>query len=338
MTLGITALALAACSGGGQQGPHPTSTSAPASSSARGTTTPSRPAPAAPAAPTAQTAQTRLGGGPVLAAKIDNTSASRPRLGVGRADVVYVEPVEAGLTRLLVLWSSSMPPQVGPVRSGRETDVDLLANYGPVAFAFSGASAGTLATLATGKQVNLSNDASGVGFFRSGNRRAPYNVIGDTRALLARAGGSVRPVDPGFRYGAAPAGGTRGTTVSTAWAASRIELSYDTGTHRYLVTTDGRADIDADGSQHAAATVVVQHVSTTLSANTDVNGVHSPLATVVGRGAVDVLRDGRVWHGTWSRSSAAAPTRFVSGGTTLTMSTGPVWMLLVPVGQAVAIG
>ncbi len=326
-------LALAACSGGGQEGPQPTT--APGPSSSRTGTTPSRPAP--PASPSASTL-TRMGGGPVLAAKIDNTSASRPRLGVGRADVVYVEPVEAGLTRLLVLWSSSMPAQVGPVRSGRETDVDLLANYGRVAFAFSGASAGTLATLATGKQVNLSNDASGVGFFRSGNRRAPYNVIGDTRALLARAGGSVRPVDPGFRYGAAPAGGTRGVVARTAWAASRIELSYSPSTHRYLVTTDGRADIDADGSQHAAATVVVQHVSTTLSANTDVNGVHSPLATVVGRGAVDVLRDGRVWHGTWSRPSPAAPTSFVSGSATLTMATGPVWVLLVPVGQAVAIG
>ena len=331
--LAVVAVALAACSGGGEQGPAPSSA---ATSSSRSPTTSPRPTtpPSRPAAP----APTRLGGGPVLAAKIDNTSASRPRIGVGRADVVYVEPVEAGLTRLLAVWSSSMPPLVGPVRSGRETDVDLLANYGRVAFAFSGGSAGTLATLARGHQVNLSNDASGLGFSRSGSRPAPYNVIGDTRVLLARAGGSVEPVDPGFRYGAAPVGGTRGVIARTAWAASRIELRYDTPTRRYLVVTDGRADIDANGSQHAAATVVVQHVSTTLSANTDVNGVHSPLATVVGRGAVDVLRDGRVWHGTWSRSSAAAPTSFVSGRTTLTMATGPVWVLLVPLGQAVAVG
>ncbi|MDQ2757548.1 MAG: DUF3048 domain-containing protein, partial [Actinomycetota bacterium] len=324
--LAVATVALAACSSGGGQSPAPTATVPTSSPSSTRTTPPGGPA------------ATKLSGGPVLAAKIDNTGASRPRIGVGRADVVYVEPVEAGLTRLLALWSSSMPPQIGPVRSGRETDVDLLANYGRVAFAFSGGSAGTLATLARGTQVNLSNDASGVGFSRSGSRAAPYNVIGDTRALLARAGGSVRPTDPGFRYGAAPAGGTRGVVVRTAWAASRIELRYDTTRHRYLVVTDGRPDIDADGSQHSAATVVVQRVSTTLSANTDVNGVHSPLATVVGRGAVDVLRDGRVWHGTWSRSSAPAPTSFVSGSATLTMATGSVWVLLVPVGQAVVIG
>lgn len=336
----VALLALAACSG--DPAPVPTrpgtpaatiTATAPGPTSTRTTTPATRP----PTRPATRPASTPLRGGPVLAAKVDNTGASRPRVGIGSADVVYVEPVEAGLTRLLAIWSSAMPPQVGPVRSGRETDVQLLANYGRVAFAFSGASAGTLATLARGAQVDLSNDASRVGFSRAPGRRAPYDVIGDTRALLARAGGSATPGDPGFRYGPKPAGGGPGADVRTAWAASRIELRYDAATRRYLVVTDGRPDVDADGSPHAAASVVVQHVATTLSPNTDVNGVHSPLATVVGIGAVDVLRDGRVWHGTWSRASPRSPTSLVSGRTALTLRPGPVWVLLVPAGQAVAV-
>ena len=79
----------------------------------------------------------------MLAVKIDNTSAARPRIGLDAADVVYVEPVEGGLTRLLAVFSRKQPAEVGPVRSGRESDVDLVANYGRVALAFSGSSSYT---------------------------------------------------------------------------------------------------------------------------------------------------------------------------------------------------
>lgn len=279
-----------------------------------------------------------LTGGRVLAAKIDNTSASRPRVGVSRADVVYVEPVEAGLTRLLAVWSSTMPPEIGPVRSGRESDNDILANYGRVAFAFSGASAGTLATLSHGAQVNLSFDASRVGFRRAGDRPAPYNVIGDTAALLARAGGSVTPGDTGLHFGPTLPGGRPATSVATAWAASRIALTWEAGQRRYLVTTDGRADVDADGSRHGATTVIVQQVHTYLSANRDVNGIQSPVAEVVGSGAVTVLRDGRAWSGTWSRPRAGSPTAYRSGSATIPLAKGQVWILLVPQGQAAQVG
>ncbi len=312
--------------------------SAPASSHATAPprTSTSTPPPAATSSPPA--GLPGLAGGPVLAAKIDNTNASRPRVGVSKADVVYVEPVEAGLTRLLAVWSGAMPPEIGPVRSGRESDNNILANYGRVAFAFSGASAGTLATLSQGSQVNLSFDASRVGFRRAGDRPAPYNVIGDPAALLARAGGSVKPGDTGLHFGPALPGGAPGTSVATSWAASRISLGWDAARKRYLVTTDGRADVDADGTQHGAATVIVQQVHTYLSANRDVNGVQSPIAEVVGSGAVTVLRDGQAWVGTWSRPTPGAPTSYARGGATISLASGQVWILLVPQGQAVQVG
>lgn len=328
----LAVAAVAACSSAPAT-THATAT-APASTSTSTTSTPT-PTPTTPPPPAALPGLT---GGPVLAAKIDNTNASRPRVGVSKADVVYVEPVEAGLTRLLAIWSSTMPTEIGPVRSGRESDNNILADYGRVAFAFSGASAGTLATLSHGVQVNLSFDASQVGFRRAGNRPAPYNVIGDPTALLARAGGSVAPGDTGLHFGPALPGGAPGTSVATAWAASRISLSWDAARKRYLVTTDGRADIDADGTQHAAATVIVQQVHTYLSANRDVNGVQSPIAEVVGSGAVTVLRDGRSWVGTWSRPTSGAPTAYTSGGAMIPLASGQVWILLVPQGQPVQVG
>ena len=297
----------------------------------------SPPAPAPAVLPSSPTLQP-LRGGPVLAVKIDNTGSSRPRVGLGRADVVYVEPVEGGLTRLLAIFSTSQAGEVGPVRSARESDVPLLSNYGPVAFAFSGASAATLRILGGGHQVNLSNDASGQGYRRDGARPAPYNVIGSPSALLARAGGSVPLADVGFRFGRPSAGGVPANHLATRWPASGIDLSWDPGRQRYLVSTDGKPDIDADGTQHAAATVVVQVVASHLSQNRDVNGAQTPVVDVVGQGAATVLRDGRAWTGEWSRPTPAAPTSFTTNGQPIAMAPGPVWVLLVPQGQATQLG
>ncbi|WP_369690928.1 DUF3048 domain-containing protein [Nocardia fusca] len=50
-------------------------------------------------------------GVPVLVAKIDNSSQARPPpVGLGAADVVDVEPVEGGLSRLAAVFSTDKPP------------------------------------------------------------------------------------------------------------------------------------------------------------------------------------------------------------------------------------
>jgi hypothetical protein len=61
--------------------------------------------------------------GPVLAVKIDNIMFARPQTGITSADIVYVLPVEGGLSRFLAIFSSHDPPVVGPVRSARQDDL-----------------------------------------------------------------------------------------------------------------------------------------------------------------------------------------------------------------------
>ena len=48
--------------------------------------------------------------GPVLVVKIDDTSSAHPQIGLEDADVVYIEQVEGGLTRLAAIFSSVNPP------------------------------------------------------------------------------------------------------------------------------------------------------------------------------------------------------------------------------------
>jgi hypothetical protein len=94
---------------------------------------------------------------------------------------------------------------------------------------------------------------------------------------------------------------------------------------RYTVAFDGRPAITENGP----ATVVVQRVPIKASAVHDVVGAPSPTAVTVGRGAVDVLRDGKRWTGIWSRPDPGAPTTYTGAdGKPLTFAPGPVWVLL----------
>ena len=71
----------------------------------------------------------------VLAVKIDNIVNARPQTGLNHADIVYVLPVEGGLSRFLAIFSSHYPPVIWPVRSAREDDLPLLRQFGRPAFA-----------------------------------------------------------------------------------------------------------------------------------------------------------------------------------------------------------
>jgi len=330
------ALGLAACAS-----PAPSATPATTGASA------STDASAAPSAARSSSTATRtaalsgLPGGTVLAVKIDNTAGSRPRIGIDKAAVVYVEPVEGGLTRILAVFSTGagdLPGEVGPIRSARESDVTLLANWGRVARAYSGGSAFTRGLIDRAELASIPYDASTQGYRRAGDRRAPYNVVGDTQALLARAAVGPATGDPGFRFGPAAPGGAPGSSVTTAWPAAQVAFTWDGPSGRYLLATDGRPDRVAGGPQLGAATVVVQEVPTHLSENRDVNGTQTPVVDLVGSGPVTVLRDGLAWRGQWSRPDAVSATSFHANGQPIPMASGPVWVLLVPAGQPITVG
>jgi len=123
--------------------------------------------------------------GPILAVKIDNTGLAHPQVGLTKADVVYVEQVEGGVTRLAAVYSSLIPSRVGPVRSARITDIELLRQYGTVGLIYSGAQRRLNPLL---RRAELKLLAGGRGFSRESSRPAPYNVIGAMSTLRKRAG------------------------------------------------------------------------------------------------------------------------------------------------------
>jgi hypothetical protein len=283
----------------------------------RTSTTEEQPAPTSP--PTA----------PVVAVKVDNVPAARPQTGLGAADVIYVEPVEGGLTRLVAVYAGELPEEVGPVRSARRTDLDLLAQYGKPVLAYSGAAPELLPALRSADLVNASPDEAGAAFHRSRHRRAPHNLFVRPADL---PGGATGPTEAPLLFGAAPEGGTPATAHDVAFEAARFTFTWSAQGGRWQIATNGSPMTSTESGPLTAATVVVQRVEVTAGeTGEDAAGSASPVARTVGSGQSQVLRDGRVFDGTWSRPTADAPTRFrTAAGAELPLASGPAWVLLVP--------
>ncbi len=267
--------------------------------------------------------------GPVLAVKIDNIVYARPQTGLTRADIVYVLPVEGGLSRFLAIFSSHLPPVIGPVRSAREDDLELLRQFGRPAFAFSGAQPQLLPVVERARIVNLYAGRVS-GYYRDYQRIAPYNLYADTRKLLAQAKDASTAHSIGFTFGPAPAGGRAARSESVSYPAASFTFTWSAAKDRWLVWMDGARAASTEGRQLSAATVVIQHTVVRTSRFLE-RGVRPPYAETTGAGTALVLRDGKAYHARWSRPSAAGGTTFsTDSGRPMTFAPGPVWIVLVP--------
>lgn len=263
----------------------------------------------------------------VLAVKIDNVAAARPATGVGAADVVYVEPVEGGLTRLLAIYTEDRPDVIGPVRSARQTDIELLGQHGKPVLAYSGAAPHLLPMLHGAALVNASPAEAAAAYYRDGTRAAPHNLYLRPDRLPK---GAEPPREQVVQVGPTPAGGTPSATHQVGYRAARYAFTWSPQTSRWLVSLDGTPLVSTETGQLAAATVVEQRVTIgTTESTEDSPGTVSPIARTVGSGKATILRDGQRFDATWTRGSAQEPTHFTdSSGLPLAFAAGPAWILL----------
>jgi hypothetical protein len=249
----------------------------------------------------------------VLIFKIDNVIQARPPTGLAKADIVYLLPVEGGLSRIFAVFSAHVPPVVGPVRSSRQEDIKLLRQFGRPAFAFSGAQPALLPVVEHARIVNLYAGIVG-GYFRDWSRVEPYNLYADTKTLLREAPHASMARDIGFRFGAAPAGGQPTHSYRVGYQAAHFTFWWSPKQNRWLVSMDGSPARAANGRKLGGRTIVVQYVRVGTSVFREL-GIRPPYANTVGQGSAVVLRNGRAYRVHWSRPRA-------NGGTTYTLPDG----------------
>ncbi len=282
---------------------------------------------------------------PAVLVKVENSPQARPQSGLDAADIVFEEVVEGGVTRFFVVFQSTLPDTVGPVRSARPVDIDLMGIYGNALFAYSGARREVQTMLAGAKASAITEGFAG--FSRDRQRRAPHNLYLDTKAAFDAAMTSrdlAPPPESGWNFDTvAPAGwlscppvapGTTSTCTDLGQAIT-IRMSrggyitnwaYDAPAGVYRRAQNGNTFTVTGAGQIGAANVVIlatrHYVGQSGYPETD--------ATTTGAPAV-ILRDGKRYAATWRKPSANAPLELLNtAGQPFTLKPGPTWIHLPP--------
>lgn len=268
-----------------------------------------------------------------LAVKIDNVSDALPQAGINRADVVVEELVEGGLTRLMAIFQCNKADVVGPIRSARISDADILALLHGSVLGFSGANPADLPPIeANANTVLISQDADPQYFTRSDSRPAPHNVFASTKVML-HAGiarrHNLKAPPPLFRYGPISSPTKRARRVSLTWPAASAVWTWSKGS--WLRTQGGLPDRVSTGAQISTANVVIMSVNIASTGLHDVLGNPSPLDVTVGSNPVWVLRNHRMIKGTWSRPTVSSPLTLRDvHGHVIRLAPGRTWIELLP--------
>ncbi len=275
---------------------------------------------------------------PAIVAKIDNHPGARPQSGLNSADIVYEENVEKW-TRFAAVFHSTGSDPVGPLRSGRTQDIDLVTSLNKPLFLWSGGNASVTSAIGKSSLVNMSASAAsnGGGFFRSTDKKAPHNLFSKTTNIWALDGGRGGTPPPQFTYRDASTGVT-GTEVAglklTMDGSMRAAWRWNADTGKFLRFHDSTPHADAEGSQVAFDNVVVIQCEYTISAADP----RSPEAQTVGTGPVWVYSAGTVVEGTWNRPDNMSPWNLEdSKGNPIGLTPGRTWVELIRAGQAVVV-
>ena len=285
---------------------------------------------------------------PALVVKISNADGpraslnARPQAGINQADVVMEILTEGGVTRLAAVFHSQDAEEVGPVRSFRTSELDIVPALGLPLFAYSGANDNFLARLReSGRVVDVGFDAATSAYGRVDGRAFDQSLMASTSALYAAALGQGTTPTAWFSYrtdpAASPGAGARPSTgVGYALGgAGQAPVDYTFDGRGYARLQKGTPHTDTLGVQVAPANVVVQFVAYRDTGAVDTSGAAVPEAVVIGEGEAWVFTNGQVVEGRWSKPDAGAITLFTdSAGQPIGLTAGRTWMALIPQGTA----
>jgi Protein of unknown function (DUF3048) N-terminal domain/Protein of unknown function (DUF3048) C-terminal domain len=261
---------------------------------------------------------------PVIAVKVSNSPDASPQEGLDAADQVWEERVE-GITRFIAMFQSTAAEPVGPIRSARDSDLDILAALGRPVFVWGGANEGVAARVATADVVSFNVDPDAAeDKFRDEARVAPDNLfITSTDAFWAKAGDAT----PG--RSALPIGGLVGPLPGEPGAGAQVDFDGRTVVFAFQPEAEGYRRVQA--GQEADVTGVFTNVvilATTYAAAP--SDPRSPVAVTTGTGDATVLIAGNTVDATWTRATATDPYTLTDDATgqPLTLAPGRTWVAL----------
>lgn len=278
---------------------------------------------------------------PVLALKIDNASAALPPDGLEDADIVFEEEVEGGITRFLALFHSADPKEAGPVRSGRESDADLLPQFSPV-LGISGAAA-PVEKLFRDADISFFQEGDAEAksaFYRVSDRIAPHNLFARTEDLWATGEDLPQPSDPVFTFDEdTPAGGDDIDSLELTYSSfANATWTWAGDAKRWDREQNGSPHATAEGRTLGSDNVVIMRVKSRAGNRRDSAGNPTVELDVIGKGKATFLRDGQAFKGRWRKESAEKPLQWLDReGEPFPLTPGQTWIEVLPIGDSLSI-
>ena len=275
-------------------------------------------------------------GRPAILAKIDNTKKGRPQAGLSQADMIYEEQIEGGFTRLALVFHTNAPELIGPVRSGRSTDIALLGSLNHPIFVWSGANTVHGALLRRHEFVDL-GAATRSEYTRAKDRPGTYDLMtnADNMQSLAAGIGSGGTPPPHFEYRndvtGLPATAQPADSFIVDYPSVAARWDWDEASQRWLRTQGGTPHVDADGTQVAMANVIVAEVGHVATGALDVAGSTVWEEQFLGSGRAWIYTDAHLVEATWTKPSIdSVATWTTPDGIPVALSPGTTWIELAP--------
>lgn len=269
---------------------------------------------------------------PVYIAKIDNTANSNPQYGLGSADFVTEELVEGGITRLAVFFYSKLPTKVGPIRSGRLTDITLAKPIGAHVI-LSGAAGPTFDGFR----------GSGISWIDMGNPHV-RRVMDGTHDTLHSVEANVQAIAGEANQASAtpetllPCGTFKGAGHATKIAVNFSGARTSRWTYAGGEYTNTNSNMNAGDIYHPN-TIIVVKVNITNAPYTDPIGNPVPVSHFEGSGPAIVFAGGKFVKGTWHKASTnSLPTFTDTTGKPIMINPGHTMLEMIPSGGAVSSG
>ena len=269
---------------------------------------------------------------PAMVVKIDNHPKARPQFGINQADIIFEENVEK-LTRFAAVFHSEGSDPVGPIRSGRFQDINLLGSLNKPLFVWSGGNAKVSAAIQDSDLVDLSWTVANKdgGFTRDDERTAPHNLIAETTKLWTLAPSGAKPPAQQFVYR-----GVSDANASTSKDTDGVKISmdgvkvhwiWDSASKEFQRLSDDKPHMDSEDVQLAVPNVVVLEV--------EYSNNYSPTSKTVGSGKAFVFTNGVMYEGKWTRDDRLKPfTLTDSAGAPIKLTPGQTFVEVARAGKS----
>ena len=270
-----------------------------------------------------------------IVVQIDNAPAARNQSGLSQADIVYEAMAEGDVTRFSAIFDCHGADVLGPVRSARLINIQLVPEYQAL-LANSGSSAGVTAALEARPDIPNINDGNySDAYWRADDRAAPHNLMTSTDNIRKAAAGAgaadTANLTPLTFKDDTPAPAI--TTISIPYSGIvQTSYTYDAGANSWLRFIGGEAHIDTlTGRQIAARNVIIQYVSITESdIEEDAGGNFGLEFGLTGSGKALIFRDGQVITATWTRPAVNQMTSYTdAAGQPVPLNRGLTFIQLV---------